>query len=1116
MRQLVVYQGIARRSSRFTPSAVPAYPECSIDEPKDARFAENHQITHRWCRTLNWTLEILKFVSGNVCCEAHHLIRLGVFMPPSPMSVSSSLAEELLSRLRAATTAEVFFDGASRALYASDLSHYRQVPIGVVVPRTIADVIASVSVCREYGVPVLGRGAGTSLAGQTCNVAVVLDFSKYLNRLLEMNPKRRFAWVEPGLINDQLRDAAGKHGLTFAPDPATHAYCTLGGMIGNNSCGAHSVMGGKTSENIEELEILLYDGTRMTVGETSESQLKKIIAEGGRKGHIYAALRNLRDQYAKDIRARYPKIPRRVSGYNLDYLLPENGFHVARALVGTESTCAITLRAKTKLIHNPPHRVMLLLAYPSVFDAGDQSSHVSNLGPIAIEGFQKRVIDNEHLKGKNLPGMKFYNTGDAWLLVEFGADSREEVLAMGRKALRWAEAHDHKQVKAQLLEDPTDQKAAIEVRELGLGASRVPGVTEDTYAGWEDAAVPPQKLGEYLRAFYALCERFDYFIVLYGHFGQGCMHARMNFDMKTVEGVAKYRRFVTEAAELVVRYGGSLSGEHGDGQSRAELLPIMFGPRLVEAFAKFKRIWDPAGKMNPGKLVDPYPLDSNLRTGPDYKPLALPTIFQFPEDHGSMAEATERCFGVGKCRKLDGATMCPSFQVTREERHSTRGRARLLFEMVRGETIPDTWQNEGVKEALDLCLACKGCKGDCPVSVDVATYKAEFLAHYYEQHPRPAAAFSMGYIDKWAAIGSRAPAVANLAMRMPGLSSLTCQIGGITDHRQMPAFPHQSFKRWLQDHPPNRALTANGDVILWADTFNNYFMPHTAQAALEVLEDAGFRVRVPRQHLCCGRPLYDFGILDEAKAYLRKILSALAEDIARGTPVVCLEPSCASVFRDELTNLFPRDEAAQRLSESVVLLPDFLCKAGYSPARVAFERSSRKRAQTDSLKVLVHGHCHHKALWDLSPEKELLCKAGLETEVLDSGCCGLAGSFGYQAEHYDISMQIGERVLLPRVRAASSATIVVADGFSCRQQIAHGTKRKAMHTAEVLQMAIQSQQTPLSTVTRNGYAERGHTQPASKLSGLCWILAAGAIAGLALGIAGLKRRPLLKTKDPNP
>lgn len=965
------------------------------------------------------------------------------------------------------------------------------------VPRTLDDVIATVAACRDFDVPLFSRGAGTSLSGQTTNAGVVIDFSKYLNRVEELNPRKRYAWVQPGIINDHLRAAAEKHELTFAPDPATHAYCTVGGMIGNNSCGPHSVLGGKTSENIDELDILLCDGTRMTVGATNEGELRRIIKAGGRKGEIYAALRDLRDEYAKLIRSKYPDIPRRVSGYNLDYLLPENGFHVARALVGTESTCAITLRARTRLIASPQHRVLLLLAYPSVFAAADQSPHLQALGPIAIEGFQKRIIDQARLAGKHMPGLKLFPEGDAWLLVEFGANTAKAAAALGHKAMRWAQKHDRDQVGMLLLEDPKDQRAAMEVRELGLGVSRVPGKMPDTWGGWDDAAVEPGKLGAYLREFYALCDRFGYFVVLYGHFGQGCCHTHMNYDLRTPEGVQHYRDFVTEAAHLVVKYGGSISGEHGDGHSRAELLPIMFGPELIEAFRKFKRIWDPDGRMNPGKIVDPYPLDSSLRTGPDYKPLALPTIFQFPNDHGSMAEATERCFGVGKCRKLEGGTMCPSFQVTREEKHTTRGRARLLFEMLRGDSIPDTWRNQEVKDALDLCLACKGCKGDCPVSVDVATYKAEFLAHYYEGRLRPNHAYAMGLIDKWAAVGSRIPSLVNFTTQTPILRSLAKKLAGVTQKRSMPSFPKQSFKQWLVTQPSviasaestvttqgpaagSTTAAVQGEVILWADTFNNYFTPHTAQSALAVLHDAGFRVHVPREHLCCGRPLYDFGMLNEAKQYLRKILTALADDIAKGTPIVCLEPSCASVFKDELTNLFPNEDAAQRLSRQVILFPDFLEQVGYQPRPLKG-------------KAVVHGHCHQKALWSMSPEERLLQSAGLQPQVLDSGCCGLAGSFGYEAGHHDISMQIGNRVLLPRIREAAPDSFIVADGFSCRQQIAHGSHRTAMHTAEVLAMGLSGQ--PRKARKRRPI-ETGHTQPAG--SSPLLPLAAASLVGAGL------------------
>ncbi len=1003
-------------------------------------------------------------------------------MPPTAIAPSPSLLDQLTGELQQRTGAEVRFDEGSRAIYASDLSHYRQVPIGVVVPRTVDDVVATVSICREHDIPILGRGAGTSLAGQTCNVAVVIDFSKYLHNILELNCKEKYAWVEPGLINDHLRNAAEEHGLTFAPDPATHAYCTLGGMIGNNSCGAHSVMGGKTSENIEELEILTYDGLRMTVGATSEEELQQIISAGGRRGEIYGRLRNLRDAYADEVRERFPQIPRRVSGYNLDYLLPENGFHVARALVGTESTCVLVLKAKTKLMHSPPHRCILLLAYPSVFDAADQSPRLNELGPIAIEGFERKVIDNERLKGKHFRGLDLYPEGEAWLLVEFGGESPEEAIEKGRNARAWAQEHDRAQVGMRLLESREDQDLAMKVREAGLGASRVPGKLPNTYTGWEDAAVPPEKLGAYLRDFWKLLEKYGYTAVLYGHFGQACMHTRMDFDLSTDAGVRRYREFVTEAAHLVVSYGGSLSGEHGDGQARAELLPIMFGDRLVKAFREFKAVWDPANKMNPGKVVDPYPLDSNLRTGPDYKPNPVLTIFQFPDDHGNLSEATGRCFGVGKCRGLDAGTMCPSFQVTREEKHSTRGRARMLWEMLRGDVLHDGWRDEHIHDALDLCLACKGCKGDCPVSVDLATYKAEFLHHYYKGRLRPAAAYSMGLIDKWAALGSRVPGLANLVTQTPGLSALAKKVAGVTEHRDMPAFPAKSFKQWFAGRKDG-ALGARGEVILWADTFNNYFFPHTAKAAVKVLEDAGFRVRVPQQHLCCGRPLYDFGMLDQAKQYLRDVMDTLADDIEAGTPIVCLEPSCGAVFRDELTNLFPKNPRAVKLQKQVVLFAEFLENVGYRPPQVGG-------------KAVVHGHCHQKAIFGMTSEKRMFEAMGMEPELPDAGCCGLAGSFGYEAEHYDISMQVGERKLLPLVRAQERGTVINADGFSCRQQIGHGTGRTGMHIAEIMAMGLATKPNG-----KGPYVESAHTEPAPAYPVLTALAAAGLIGAGALYLA---------------
>lgn len=997
---------------------------------------------------------------------------------------AQGLAAELKSKIRG----EVRFDDGSRALYATDLSAYRHVPIGVVIPRDIDDVVETVAACRRYEAPILGRGCGTSLAGQCCNVAVVIDFSKYINSLWDLDPDGRTVWVEPGVIYDQLRNAAEVHHLTLAPDPATHAYCTIGGMIGNNSCGSHSVMGGRTSDNVEELEILTYDGVRMRVGKTDDAELDRIIREGGRRGEIYGRLRELRDRYADEIRARYPRIPRRVSGYNLDELLAENGFHVARALVGSESTCVTVLGAKMRLIPSPPYRSLLVMGYPDPGLAADQVPAIMEYGPVALEGFHTHVIENMMRKGKPLPGARLMPPGKTWLMVEFGGETQREAGDRARQVMELIARGDGQKMGMRVFDDRAEQKAIWKIREAGVGASRIPGL-EDAWPGWEDAAVPPEKLGDYLRDLFALMARYGYVYTLFGHFGQGCVHIRITFDLKTAEGVEKYRSFMTEAADLVVAYGGSLSGEHGDGQARGELLPKMFGPNLMQAFREFKSIWDPEWKMNPGKKIDPYPLDQNLRTGPDYSPCIVETHFKFPDDRGSFAAATERCFGVGQCRGLDGGTMCPSFMATREEMHTTRGRAHLLFEMMRGDALKDGWRDKRVKEALDLCLACKGCKGDCPTSTDIATYKAEFLSHYYAGRLRPRSAYAFGLVFYWARLAALMPGVANLFTQTPLLRDVAKLAAGIAPERQIPAFALQTFKQWFRERGTRNP--GKPRVILWGDTFNNHFHTETAKAAVEVLEAAGYQVDVPLQPLCCGRPLYDWGMLNLAKRLLRQILDALEPQIVEGVPLVGLEPSCLAVFRDELINLFPSDENARRLSKQSFLLSEFLEKKApnYQPPRL--ER-----------KAIVHGHCHHKAIMRIDDDVAILSKLGIDFEVLDSGCCGMAGSFGFErGQRYDVSVQVGERVLLPAVRNAARDTLVIADGFSCREQIAQCTERRALHLAEVLHMALRAG----PEGARRDYPEIAYSQPeAMPPSPRALSLAVGAVllAGAVAWLAG--------------
>ncbi|MGP0018425.1 MAG: FAD-binding and (Fe-S)-binding domain-containing protein [Candidatus Sulfotelmatobacter sp.] len=994
---------------------------------------------------------------------------------------------------------EVRFDSGSRALYSTDGSNYRQVPIGVVLPHDTDDVLAALSLCREFEAPVLCRGGGTSLAGQCCNVAVVLDFSKYMARILEIDPARRIARVQPGVVLDHLRNAAEKYHLTFAPDPASHDRCTIGGMIGNNSCGVHSVMAGKTDDNIEELEIVTYEGTRLTVGQnfirdhmgTDHVGTDALVPPGGpevsgrsalRANQICSALKQIAETYADLIRQKFPQIPRRVSGYNLNYLLPENGFHIARALVGSEGTCATVVEATCRLVESPPQRVLLVVAYPDIFQCADHIPEIMEHRPIGLEGFDDLLVYYTRTKGINSEGLALLPEGGGWLMVEFGAQTIQEAESHARGLID-ALNRSPNPPNLRLYSGP-QAKRIWEIREASLGVtSHVPGEPLN-WEGWEDAAVAPEKLGGYLRDLRQLMAAFHYKGSLYGHFGHACVHTRLNFDLQSKEGIAKFRKFVEEAADLVVSYGGSLSGEHGDGQARAELLPKMFGPELMQAFRQFKSAWDPDWKMNPGKLIGlpektPNKLDANLRLGPNYAPWEPDTRFQFPDDHGSLSAATLRCVGVGKCRREEGGVMCPSYRATREEEHSTRGRAHLLWEMTQSEVIRDGWRSEEVKESLDLCLACKGCKSDCPVGVDVATYKAEFLSHYYEGRVRPRSAYAFGNIDLWARAASHAPGLVNLTTQLPFVRDLAKLLAGIPHQRTIPAFAPETFKQWFHrtrtwknaspwksgplgppgsyqraasaapynDEKKNRALAP--EVLLWPDTFNNYFQPATARAAVEVLEAAGYQVRIPQANLCCGRPLYDFGMLDRAQSLLLDILDELSPEIEAGIPIVGLEPSCVAVFRDELLNLFPHDHRAQALSKQTFLLSEFLeqdldNKSGSAPLP-QFPR-----------KALLHGHCHHKSIMKMTAEESLLRRIGVDFQSPAPGCCGMAGSFGFERDKdkYDISQAIGELELLPAVRQAPNDWLIIADGFSCREQIAQGTGRHALHLAEVLQMAL--------------------------------------------------------------
>jgi len=993
----------------------------------------------------------------------------------------------IAQELQHALGGEVRFDEPSRHLYANDASLYRVMPLEVVIPRDEDDVLRALAVCRRHGAPILARGGGTGLSGQSVNTAVIFDFSKYMNAIVDLDPDARTAVVQPGVICDQLRNAAMKHGLTFAPDPATHDHNTLGGMIGNNSCGTHSVYGGKTVDNVLELDVVLYDGTRMTVGLDEESDLDRIISAGGRRGEIYTRLRDLRDRYQDLIRQRYPHIPRRVSGYNLDDLLPEKGFNTARALVGSESTCVLVLSAKVRLLPWPAKRSLVVLGYPDSPTAAEHVTDVLETNPVGLEFFERGVITNLKAKGFGSVGMEELPAGNTFVLIEYGGESQSDTDAAGQNVVRKLESMPNTPDIRQY-DDEQHQADIWEIRRGAIGSTRIPQ-QHGGLVGWEDAAVDPSRLSGYLRDYQALVDRYGYHTVLFGHFGQGCIHNRLDLDIKTADGIRTFSRFLDDAVSLVLEYGGSLSGEHGDGRLKGPFLARMFGPDVVEAFEQFKAIFDPGNYMNPGRVVHSDSPVEDLRLGVHYNPPVLATNFSFPEDGFNFADAANRCFGVGKCRHVEGGTMCPSFMVTREEKNSTRGRARMLFEMMRqaGER-KHPWRDEGVKDALNLCLACKGCKGECPVRVDMATYKAEFLSHYYHHRVRPRAAYAMGLIQRWAAIASTAPRTVNALGKAPVLSSLMKWTAGVAPQRSLPQFADHTFRS--QDRSREREATGHVPVILWVDTFSNHFQPQVAAAAVTVLEAAGFDVRIPQKAMCCGRPLYDYGMLTSARHYLSTILDSLRESIEAGVPVVGLEPSCIAVFRDELPNMLPNDENARRLAAQTFTLAQLLDKYAphWEPPRI------------DGA-ALVQVHCHQNAVLGYDAERILLERMGLRLTVPDSGCCGMAGSFGYErGERYDVSIACGERVILPQVRDAPPETIIIADGFSCREQIGQQTARTAVHLAEVIAAGLRGSDPRVNPAYPERRIRQAH-EPGRAAKTSRRTKAGTSVAAAALGVA---------------
>ncbi|GJF03679.1 lactate dehydrogenase [Pseudonocardia sp. D17] len=903
------------------------------------------------------------------------------------------------------------------------------------------------AVCREYGVAVLPVGARTSIGGQAVNTAVVLDFTKHMNRIVEIDPSERSARVQPGLVLDTLRDAVRAHGLTFGPDPSTHNRCTLGGMIGTNACGSHSMAWGKTVDNVFALDVLTYRGERLSLGQGEPG----VDAIG-----IPGALRDLRDKFADDVRSSFPNLTRRVSGYNLDQLLPENQFNLAKALVGTEGTCATVLEATVRLVESPPHRALAVLGFPDAYTAADHVMAVREHRPLAIEGMDAGLIAALRVYNPLETASKLLPDGGGWLYVETGGTTRREAETAARAIAAAMKSYGATSV---VVGDPVVMKALWRIREDGAGiVTRGPDGGE-AWPGWEDAAVPPENFGAYLREFDALLSRHNRRGAYYGHFGDGCLHVRVDFDLLTTSGIADFRAFMVDAADLVVAHGGSLSGEHGDGQARAELLPRMYPPQIIAAFEEFKDIWDPDNQMNPRRVVRPAKMDDDLRVF-----VGMPTLKNAPElafthDRGSFARATRRCLGVGKCITASGGVMCPSYRATGEEMHSTRGRARLLFEMANGELISDGWQSPEVAEALDLCLSCKGCKRDCPVGVDMASYKTEFLAQRYKGKLRPASHYSMGALPRWMRLVGHLPApivdLLNRAAQTP-LAGVAKRAGGIAPQRAVPRIARQPFTTIVRQRRSSRrpTSTANsamdyrksrGRLLLWPDTFTNHFDPSIAADAVAVLSALGYSVEVPPAAVCCGLTWTSTGQVETARKVLRRSLHTISPWIADGVPVVGLEPSCTAALRVDAPELLPNAPLARSIAGSIFTFAEILAKH-IDELRAAVVLPGQK--------AIVQVHCHQHAELGTEDDGAVFAALGVKAEILDSGCCGLAGNFGFEKGHYDISIACAERVLLPAVREADADTEVLADGFSCRTQLREAGTREPLHMAQLAARAL--------------------------------------------------------------
>ncbi|MBI3223814.1 MAG: FAD-binding protein [Mycolicibacterium cosmeticum] len=936
--------------------------------------------------------------------------------------LGAPIARSLEGALRAAGVKDVRVDATSRAAYSSDASLYRVTPTAVVLPAHADEVAATLAFCRSEGVPITARGGGTSIAGNAVGTGVVLDFSRHMNTVLSVDPDSRTAVVQPGVVQAALQRAVAPHRLRFGPDPSSHTRCTIGGMIGNNACGSRALGYGRTSDNVTALRVLTASGEDLRLGPTlPPSPILDDLA-----GVVGAGLATIRTQFGR--------FGRQVSGYALETLLPENGFDVTRLMAGSEGTLTVLTEATVRLVEEPAHRMLVVLGYPDIASAGDATPAILQHNPTACEGIDSRIVDVVRAR-KGDAAVPPLPAGAAWVFVEVVGDTLSQAEDRAGRLGTSCDAVDFL-----VVDNPARAVALWRIREDGAGLSARSVANRPAHAGWEDAAVPPERLGDYLRDFDALMADFGVTGMPYGHFGDGCMHVRIDFPLDRPGGSVVFRDFLFAAAKLVVGYGGSLSGEHGDGRARSELLPLMYSPEALALQAAVKQTFDPTNLLNPGVVVHPAPLDADLRV-PAAPMIRRDLGLAYKHDDGDFTQAVHRCTGVGKCRADNasiGGVMCPSYQATREEKDSTRGRARVLQEMINGSDVRGGWRSPEVHEALDLCLSCKGCASDCPTGVDMAAYKSEVLYQSFKGRLRPASHYSLGWLPRWAKLAGAAPRAVNAATRLPLVGSAGLAAAGVDRRRSIPPFARQTFRKWFADNVTHGGASPHpGDeVVLFVDTFTNYFSPDVGIATVRVLQDAGYAPRLTAKQQCCGLTWISTGQLDAAKRQLGRTIEALRPFAECDVPVVGLEPSCTAVLRSDAAELLDTPGAAT-VGGATHTLAELLTDRGWTPPSLRGQQ------------VVAQPHCHHHAVMGWSPDAKILKDAGAELTRL-GGCCGLAGNFGVEKGHYEVSVAVAEQQLLPAVRAAGPDTAILADGYSCRTQLDDLTDRHGVHLAQLL------------------------------------------------------------------